>query len=97
MELQNLGKNILYRICEVLSEGDQCGPVATDLVYRSYADLPGEKVAASIHDLVAKGLLREARQERQLYLTDRGRSEIRTFIPERLWPDCDPSAACNLH
>jgi len=97
VELQNLDKNILYRICELLVEGDPCRPVETRLIYRTYADLPGEKIAASIHSLVEKGFLREEEQQQSLFLTTSGHAEIRAFIPERLWPNCETPAGCHIH
>jgi len=97
VKLENLDKNILYRMCELLVEGDPCRPVDTQIIYRTYADLPGEKIAASIHALVEKGFLREEGHQQQLYLTCSGHAEIRAFIPERLWPDCDPPQDCPIH
>lgn len=93
MELRNLEKNILYRICEELARREPCGAVETRLIYRSYADLPADKVAANIRALVTRGWLREDRN--RLYLTDSGRSGIRAFIPAPLLPACDPSQDCS--
>ena len=94
MELRNLEKNILYRLCEELTSTNPCGPVDAGVIYRSYADLPREKVAAGIQALVARGWLRERQGHAELILTDRGRSEIRTFLPAHLRPACDPPEGC---
>ena len=97
MELQNLDKNILYRMCELLVEGDPCRPVDTGVIYKTYADLPGEKIADSIHSLVQKGFLREEQTHQKLFLTSSGHAEIRAFIPERLWPNCETPDGCHVH
>ena len=97
MEIRNLEKNILYRICEEMTQGHHCGPVDTRLIYRTYVDLPSEKVAASIRSLVRKGWLRDEQNMTKLYLTDHGRSEIRSLIPAQLLPTCDPPQGCKEH
>ena len=97
MELQNLDRNILYRICELLVEGDPCRPVDSGAVYQTYSDLPGDKIAASIDSLVQRGFLREEGPQRELYLTSSGHAEIRAFIPERLWPNCETPTGCLPH
>lgn len=94
MKLRNLETNILYRVCEELTRGGQCGPVDTDLIYRSYADLPFEKVAASLQVLIDRGWLQADQRHSKIYLTDRGRSEIRAFIPARLLSACEPPTDC---
>lgn len=94
MELRNLETNILYRVCEELTRQGRCAPVDTDLIYRSYADLPLEKVAASLQALIDRGWLRQDQGQSKLYLTDRGRSEIRAFIPDRLLSACEPPSDC---
>lgn len=97
MEIRNLEKNILYRICEEMTQGNHCGPVDTRLIYRSYVDLPNEKVSSSIRNLVRKGWLRDEQNMTKLHLTDRGLSEIRSLIPPQLLPTCDPPKGCREH
>lgn len=94
MELRNLEKNILYRICESMAEGDPCAPVDSRLIHRAFADLPVERIASGIRALVERGWLRPARDETGLYLTATGRSEIRAFIPPHLLPACDIPEDC---
>lgn len=92
MEMRNLDNNILYRICEELTAGNHCGSVAAALLYKSFADLPAEKIAASIDTLVARGLLRAEKD--LLYLTPHGLMEIQAFIPASLLPTCNPKKDC---
>lgn len=89
MEFRNLGKNILYHVCEEGTRGNWCGPLEADFIYRKFSDIPDEKIASSIRSLVAKGWLQEGEGHSRLYLTDRGLSKIRASIPDRLLPACN--------
>lgn len=95
MDLRNLNKNILYRICEVLTQENRCGSVKIRSIYRSFADIPEEKVAEGIQSLVHSGWLRQetARGDR-LRLTNRGWLEIRSRIPASLLSTCEKPADC---
>lgn len=92
MEMRNLEKNILYRLCEEMTEGEHCGPVAVSEIYRSFADLPAGQVRTSIEYLADNGWLRL--EQDLLYLTPHGLVEIRAFIPASLMPACDPRKDC---
>jgi hypothetical protein len=92
MEVHNLEKNILYRLCEEMTGGNHCGPVAASEIYRSFADLPAGQVTTCIQSLADGGCLRYEKD--QLYLTSHGLSEIRTFIPPSLLPTCNPKSDC---
>jgi hypothetical protein len=94
MELKNLDKNILYRICEELTRKDRCGPLKAKFIYQIFSDLPDEKIAEAIRSLVNRGWLREDRHRTRLFLTDRGRSEIRSFIPAKLLASCQKPTSC---
>ena len=92
MEMRNLEKNILYRLCEEMTEGNHCGPVAASEIYQSFADLPATKISTSIEALADSGWLRQ--EQDQLYLTSYGLAEIHTFIPASLMPACNPKKDC---
>lgn len=94
MEIRNLDKMLLYRICEDLTQGGDCEPVPAARLYRSFTDLPAEKVKAGIQALVQKGWLQWDENETHLHLTARGRSHIRDFVPAPLRPSCDPPEDC---
>jgi hypothetical protein len=94
LEIRNLDKMLVYRICEELTQGEHCDPMPAARLYRSFADLPTEKVKAGIQALVENGWLRWDESETHIHLTARGRSEIRDFIPEPLRPTCDPPEDC---
>lgn len=92
MEMRNLEENILYRLCEEMTAGSHCGPVAAAAIYQSFADLPAAKISTSLDSLAAGGWLRL--EEDQLYLTSHGLSKIRTFLPAALMPTCNPPEDC---
>lgn len=94
MEFRNLGKNILYQVCETIARQNLCDSLEVDVIYRTFPDIPDEKIASSIHSLVAKGLLWEDKRRSRLFLTDDGHSEIRSSIPGRVLPDCNMPIKC---
>jgi hypothetical protein len=86
MELRNLEINILHRLCEELLRRNRCGPVEADVIYQAYSDIPDKNIASSIRSLVNRGLLIEDKTGSQLFITDSGRSEIRSSIIQYLFP-----------
>jgi hypothetical protein len=94
MDIKNLDRNILYRVCEELTRREECGPLDTRFIYRTFSDIPDEKIAENIQLLVSRGWLEEDRQQSTIYLTDRGQSEIRSFIPDPLLKTCEKPKRC---
>ena len=88
MEFKNLRKNILYEVCEENKRRNWRGPLDVESIYRRFSDIPNKEIAAGIRSLVAKGWLQEDNNRSLLYLTDRGLSEIRSSIPDRVLPAC---------
>ena len=48
MEIRNLGKNILYRICLELAGRNQCDELEIEFVYQTFADIPRVKIKESV-------------------------------------------------
>lgn len=94
MELKNLDKNILYRVCEELTSRNSCA-LRANLIYQIFSDIPDENVTEVIKSLVERGWLREDRSRSRISLTDRGRSEIRSLIPAKLLPTCTSKKKCS--
>lgn len=95
MKIRNLDTNIVYRVCEELTRRNQCGPLEVDFIYRTFADLPDEEIAANIRTLVERGWLQESENRLFLYLTDLGQAEIRAAIPDALLPTCEKPPHCD--
>jgi len=94
MEIRNLDKNLLYRICEALTQEEHCDGMPVSQLQRAFADLPAGEVQAALQTLVENGWLRWSKSKTRLHLTARGRSEIRQFIPGPLRSTCDPPQDC---
>lgn len=94
MELRNLDKNILYQLCAELTRRNECILLEADFIYQTFSDIPREKITSSIRLVVDRGWLQEEKNGEHLYLTDRGRSEIRSLIPSRLLPTCEKPKEC---
>ena len=90
VQIRNLGRNILYRVCDELTRRNRCGPVETGFIYRLFADIPREAVDSSINSLLDRGWLRKTAGGEGFHLTDEGLAEIRGFIPSPLRPTCEP-------
>jgi len=94
MELQNLGKNILYLACRKMKRLEECGPLDVGFIYHAFSDLPGDVVAGSIISLADRGLLRLVENEKKVQITEEGLSEIHGFIPSRVRDTCKAPEEC---
>jgi hypothetical protein len=94
MELQNLGKNILYLVCHKMKRVEECGPLDVGFIYDAFSDLPGDVVAGSLVSLVDRGLLRLVKNEKKVQITAEGLSEIHGFIPSRPQRTCKAPRGC---
>ena len=95
MEIRNLGKNILYRICLELAGRNQCDGIETEFVYQAFADIPRVKIKESVRWLVGHGWLREDKNRAQVHLTESGRTAIRAMVPSILQQDCIKPVDCH--
>jgi hypothetical protein len=91
MELRNLDKNIIYQLCDELMSRNMCIPLKADFIYQVFSDLPREQITSSIRSMVERGWLQEEKNGEHLYLTDRGRSALRSLIPSKLLAKCEKS------
>jgi hypothetical protein len=94
MQLHNLEKNILHRVCEELTRRNDCGPLEIDFVYQAFADIPDEEIALRLRDMANRGWLQVDARRSEIHLTVRGRSKIRAFIPTALLDTCKVKAGC---
>lgn len=97
MEFWNLEINIVYHMCEELTRKNRCGPLEIDVIYRTFSDIPKDKINSNIRLLVDKGWIREDKDRSRLFLTDHGRSEVRSFIPANLLSTCEKPHQCKTH
>jgi hypothetical protein len=95
MEIRNLAKNILYRICTELVRRGQCNALEMDTIQRMFPDIPSEKVNESVCSLVERGWLRTKENRTRVHLTESGRSAIDTLVPSSLQQDCFKPERCH--
>ena len=94
MELRNLGRNILYLVCNELRRRNECDPLEAGFIYRTYSDIPRDVVAARIDSLVEKGWLRWSEHTESLHLTRRGLELLRGIVASKLARTCPPPGEC---
>jgi hypothetical protein len=95
MEIRNLAKNILYRICTELVRRGQCDVLEIDAVHRMFPDIPSENINESVSWLVARGWLQAEENRSRVHLTESGRSAMDTWVPSSLQQDCFKPERCH--
>jgi hypothetical protein len=95
MEIRNLAKNILYRICTELVHRDQCKALEMDTIRRLFPDIPSDNINASVCWLVDRGWLRTKENRTRVHLTESGRSAMDTWVPSALQQDCFKPERCH--
>lgn len=95
MEIRNLAKNVLYRICTELVRRGQCDVLAIDVVHRMFPDIPSENINESVSWLVARGWLQAEENRSRVHLTQKGRSAMETWVPSSLQQDCFKPERCH--
>jgi len=95
MEIRNLAKNILYRICTELVRQDQCDALEIGVVHRMFPDIPNENISESVSWLVERGWLRRKENRARVHLTKSGRLAVDTMLPSSLQQDCFKPQRCH--
>jgi hypothetical protein len=95
MEIRNLAKNILYRICMELVRRDQCNALEIDAIHRMFPDIPNENINESVYWLVERGMLRTEANQTRVHLTENGRSALDRWVPSSRQQDCFKPERCH--
>jgi hypothetical protein len=89
MEMRNLDRNILFYLCEELTDRNSCDSLAAELIYQTFSDIPDENIARAIQSMTHKGWIEEDMNQSRFYVTNCGRSKIRSIFPDKLLPNCE--------
>ena len=81
MEFKNLDCNILHILSRNRNHSGVYDPLALDVVYSEFSDLPGKNVTAAIDSLEADGFIILDRGERKLALTAAGVARLKHGYP----------------
>ena len=85
MKFKNLDNRILLLLAKKWKDTGIGGPYRTSSIYKGYSDLPNEHITAEIEKLNSKGLITFTSDKHELYLTDKGISQIKSFISNDRW------------
>jgi hypothetical protein len=85
MEFKNIDKRFLLLLAKKWRETGIGGPYRTSLIYKGYSDLPDEYVRRELNKLNTEGLIAFTSNRHRLYLTDKGISQIQSFISTERW------------
>ncbi len=85
MQIKNLDKRFLLWLAKKWKETGIGGPYRTASIYKGYPELPDEYVAREIKKLNRRGIITFTSDKHRIYLTDKGISEIKSFISIDRW------------
>jgi hypothetical protein len=85
METKNLDHRLLLLLARKWKETGSGGPFRTSLVYTGYSDLPDEYIAKELKKFNTKGLITFTSDEHRIYLTNKGISQIQSFLSIDRW------------
>jgi predicted transcriptional regulator len=85
MEFKNFDKRILLLLAKKWKEKGTGGPYRTSVIYKVYADLPDEYISRELKKLTTEGFITFTANKHRLYLTDKGISQIQSFISNDRW------------
>lgn len=85
MQFNNLDNRLLLILAKKWKETGIGGPYRTSLIYKGYPELPDEYIAGELKKLNTKGLITFTSDNHRLYLTDKGISQIRSFVSINRW------------
>jgi hypothetical protein len=85
MEFKNFDKRILLLLAKKWKEKGIGGPYRTSVIYKGYSDLPDEYIRRELKKLTTEGLITFTSNKHRLYLTDKGISQIQSFISNDRW------------
>ena len=85
MKIKNIDNRILLWLAKKWKETGIGGPYRTSLIYQGYADLSDDYIARELKRLNTEGLITFTSGKHRLYLTDKGISQIQSFISIDRW------------
>ena len=85
MKLNNLDNRFLLLLAKKWKETGIDGPYQTSLIYKGYSDLSDEYITSQLKKFNTEGLITFTSDKHQIYLTDKGFSQIESLISVDRW------------